>query len=220
MLIVGITGGIGSGKSTVTQLFAELGVTIIDADAIAKDILSTNTQLQQEVVTRFGDDVLDENKQLRRDKLRNIIFAEQKHKLWLESLLHPLVVQQIQDRIDQLADTIDTDPSHTRVPYCIVAIPLLAEVPASWPLINRVLVIDVDEHTQLARTMLRDHLSVDQAQAIIKAQTSRQQRLDIADDFINNEGDLAALREQVNAMHQRYLSLASMSLAESGKRGV
>lgn len=155
MLTVGITGGIGSGKSTAAQLFAELGVTIIDADAIAKDILSNNAPLQQEVIAHFGDAVLDEHKQLRREKLRDIIFADPKQKIWLESLLHPLVVKAIQDRVNQLADAIDTDPDHAQVPYCMIAIPLLAEVPASWSLINRVLVIDVDEKIQLTRTMQR-----------------------------------------------------------------
>lgn len=217
MLIVGITGGISSGKSTATQLFAELGVIIIDADAIAKDILNNNTVLQQEVIAHFGDAVLDEHKQLRRDKLREIIFADPKQKLWLESLLHPLAVQEIQARVDQLTDAADADQNHIQVPYCMIAIPLLAEVPASWPLINRVLVIDVDEKTQLARTMLRDQLSADQVQAIMDAQASRQQRLDIADDVIHNEEDVAELKEQVHAMHQRYLAFANMSLLEQTK---
>jgi dephospho-CoA kinase len=217
MLTVGITGGIGSGKSTAAQLFAELGVTIIDADAIAKDILSNNAPLQQEVIAHFGDAVLDEHKQLRREKLRDIIFADPKQKIWLESLLHPLVVKAIQDRVNQLADAIDTDPDHAQVPYCMIAIPLLAEVPASWSLINRVLVIDVDEKIQLTRTMQRDHLSADHIQAIIDAQASRQKRLDIADDVIYNEGDLAALKEQVCTVHQRYLALANMSLSEQAK---
>lgn len=208
MLIVGITGGIGSGKSTATQLFAELGVTIIDADTIAKDILSNNAPLQQEVIAHFGDAVLDEHKQLRRDKLREIIFADPKQKIWLESLLHPLVVNAIQDRINQLTDAIDADLDHAQVPYCMIAIPLLAEVPASWPLINRVLVIDVDEKTQLARTMQRDHLSANHVQAIMNTQASRQQRLDMADDVIYNESDLASLKEQINTMHERYLRLA------------
>jgi dephospho-CoA kinase len=217
MLIVGITGGIGSGKSTATQLFAELGVTIIDADTIAKDILSNNTPLQQEVIAHFGDTVLDEHKQLRRDKLRDIIFADPKQKLWLESLLHPLAVQEIQARVNQLTDAADADQNHTQVPYCMIAIPLLVEVPASWPLINRVLVIDVDEKTQLARTMLRDQLSADQVQAIMNAQASRQQRLDMADDVIHNDGDLTALKEQVQTIHQRYLALANMSPSEQAK---
>lgn len=208
MLIVGITGGIGSGKSTATRLFAELGVTIIDADTIAKDILSNNAPLQQEVIAHFGDAVLDEHKQLRREKLRDIIFADPKQKIWLESLLHPLVVTAIQDRVNQLADAVDADPDHAQVPYCMIAIPLLAEVPASWSLINRVLVIDVGEKTQLARTMQRDHLSADHVQAIMNTQASRQQRLDMADDVICNENDLAMLKEQVNAMHERYLRLA------------
>ena len=196
MLVIGLTGGIGSGKSTVSQLFADRGVPIIDADAVARDVVAPGTQALQQIIDKFGPELVNADGQLNRSRLREIIFADPHHRHWLEALLHPLIRTDISAQIDALA-----------YPYCIVVIPLLIE---SQPndRIQRILVVDCPEQLQLERTAARDNTSLSNAKMILTQQASRQQRLAAADDVIKNDQDLSHLEQQVEKLHQHYLQLA------------
>lgn len=193
MLIVGLTGGIGSGKSMVAALFAQLGVPIIDSDLIARDVVAHDKTVLNAIMARFGAQALDQNQRLDRAKLRRLVFENSAERLWLEQLLHPLIVTAIKERIMQL-----------NAAYCIVVIPLLAEKPITDNLVDRILVVDAAEDTQIARTMQRDNHTVAEVQRIMVSQATRAQRLAIADDVITNDGDMVALQQAVNFFHQKY----------------
>ncbi len=196
MLTVGLTGGIGSGKTTVAKLFSDLGVPIIDADIIARNVVAKDTPALKEITKQFGDSVLTKNGELNRKQLRDIIFNNAASRKWLEDLLHPLIREQMRDEINQLT-----------TPYCILVIPLLAENPTPHPLVQRILVIDAPETLQIERTMSRDNISIDQATSILRSQVSREHRLAIADDVITNIGNIDELKNQAAALHQKLLSL-------------
>lgn len=196
MLIVGLTGGIGSGKSTVADLFAEKGINVIDADVAARELTHPDQPAFQKIIKHFGSNVLNKDGSLNRAYLRNIIFSDQKQRVWLERLLHPLIRQHMEEKL-----------SHITSPYCIAVVPLLLEV-ESYSFINRILVIDTPESLQVKRVMARDHMSEDELEAILDRQASREQRRLKAHDVINNEGSLAELRKQVDVLHQQYLALA------------
>jgi len=199
MLRIGLTGGIGSGKSTISTLFAELGVPIIDADIIAREVVTPKQPALREITALFGDHLLDDQGQLRRKQLRQIVFTDPNKRKQLEAILHPCIRQ----RMLELANLA----THQH-PYCIMSIPLLLE--SGWQdLLDRILVVDISEHLQLERTCQRDNISEQTAQAIIATQVSRQTRLLAADDIIDNSGDSEALRQQVLQLHQNYLQLSN-----------
>lgn len=197
MFVVGLTGGIGSGKSTVTRCFSMLGINIIDADVIARDIVSVGSQTLAEIANHFGQDVLLTDGSLDRNKLRDIIFSDPQAKKWLESLLHPKIQKKIPDEIKQ-----------SRSIYTIVSAPLLIETGLDQ-IVDRVLVVDIPEAIQIERTTLRDKISSKQVQAIILSQVNRETRLKRADDIIDNSGSLEETREQVEKLHNIYLTFAS-----------
>ena len=195
MLRIGLTGGIGSGKSTVSELFSSLGAPIIDADIIAREVVAPGKPALREVCALFGDHLLNEQGQLRRKQLREIIFASPQHKQQLEEILHPRIRQAMLEQLSALEH---------RHAYCILSIPLLLE--SGWlELLDRVLVVDIEESLQLKRTCQRDHLSEKSALAIISSQSSRQERLLAADDIIDNSGQPKDLRPQVEHLHALYL---------------
>ena len=196
MLVIGLTGGIGSGKSTVAQLFAERGVPIVDADVIAREITQPNTPAWTKIIHYFGKTILLENNALDRTKLRHLIFNDPDQRLWLENLLHPLIRKEIEQRINEMT-----------APYCIAVIPLLIEV-KPYAFINRILVVDVPHALQIERVAIRDKSEKSHIDAILKTQISRQQRLAHADDIITNDGTLTDLIPQVETLHQRYLALS------------
>jgi len=198
MLIVGCTGGIGSGKSTVTRLFAALEVPVIDADLVARQVVEPGQPALQEIAEQFGPGVIDAQGELKRAKLREIIFQHPEQRRKLEAILHPRIRHTMAQQARQL-------PPNT--PYCIFSIPLLLESGQQQD-VDRILVVDAPPQLQLERTCQRDDISPAQAQAIIDSQVSRQQRLAEADDVIGNQGDLASLQAQVAALHQKYLQLA------------
>lgn len=191
-LVVALTGGIGSGKSTVSKLFEARGVPVIDADVIAREVVAPGAPLLAKVVAEFGADVVDAQGALDRRALRAIVFADPGRRRRLEALLHPRISQVMQQRISEID-----------APYCILCIPLLAET-GQASLADRVLVVDAPESLQASRVAARDDTGVEYAQAIIATQASRADRRRIADDIIDNRGDLAALEQQVAALHERY----------------
>ncbi len=202
MLIVGLTGGIGSGKSTVANAFAALSVNIIDADEIAHTLVQPNTAILAAISKQFGDDVLLADGSLNRAHLREIVFNDRAALTWLESHLHPLIQATINQRIQQLN-------SH----YCLVVIPLLIEKKALQATVDRILIIDCPEALQIKRAKIRDGCNEQMIKAIMQQQASRAERLAQADDIIENNTDLASLEQAVLSQHQRYLQLAESKLA-------
>ncbi len=196
VLRIGLTGGIASGKSTVSECFIQLGIPVIDADEVAREVVAPGTPGLRAVVTRFGEHVLDTAGALNRGALRAVIFQDPEARRDLEAILHPL----IRARMDELADAAIG-------PYVVMAIPLLVEG-GPTDRVDRILVVDTDESAQVQRVLSRDHVDETQARAIVAAQASRAQRLNVADDVLENRGSVAQLRQAVEKLHGRYLQLA------------
>lgn len=195
-LIVGVTGGIGSGKTAATNAFAELGITVVDADRVSRDVVMPGTPALNAIAAHFGaDNVINLDDSLNRRALRDIIFASHDHKKWLEQLLHPLIRQEIILQLRQ-----------SRSPYTILSSPLLLETDQQT-LCHRVLLIDAPESLQILRTVERDNTTEAGVKAIMDSQLSRQQRQARADDIIVNDKDLTALKQLVEQQHQTYLGL-------------
>lgn len=197
--IVALTGGIGSGKSTVADAFARLGVDVIDADVIARQVVEPGQPALVALRDKFGDRVLLADGRLNRAELRHIIFNSPADKLWVNNLLHPLIHAETQRQL-----------ALARSPWCLWVVPLLVEN-RLHTLANRVLVVDVDTETQLARTMARDRIGREQAEKILAAQATREARLAVADDIIDNSAAPDAITARVAVLNQRYLALAAAS---------
>lgn len=203
--IVGLTGGIGSGKTTIANIFAKHGVTIVDADIIARDVVSIDSPALSHISEHFGSDFIQADGQLNRVLLRKQIFSNDADKLWLNNLLHPMIRAKL---IKQIKDA--------QSPYCLLVAPLLIENNLT-SLVNRVLVIDVSEATQINRTTKRDNNSVKQVKSIIASQASRKIKQSHADDLLNNESNsLPEIEESVLKLHQTYLTLADNHLKSDG----
>jgi dephospho-CoA kinase len=196
-LRIGLTGGIASGKSTVSQRFLELGVPVIDADLAARAVVETGTPGLALVAERFGPSVLDANGRLDRAALRNLIFKDPASRKALDAILHPL----IRAAMEKQAENVDG-------PYLVMAIPLLIESGNPRDRVDRVLVVDVDEAVQLQRVQARDGSSAEQAGAILAAQSSRSARLAEANDVLPNSTTVADLRQAVDRLHEKYLQMA------------
>lgn len=197
MLRIGLTGGIGSGKTTVANLFAARGAPVIDTDVIARELVQPGQPALAEIAARFGADLLDGNGHLDRARLRDRVFADSGKRQALEAILHPRIQAAMEHRAAQMG-----------VPYVLLVIPLLFE--AGWQkAVDRILLVDVPVDMQRARVAARDKLAERQIDAILAAQADREQRRAGADDIIDNSGDAAALEQQVEALHQRYLRLAA-----------
>lgn len=198
MYVVAITGGIGSGKTTVANQFAELGIEVVDADVIAREVVEPGTPALAAIADHFGSEVITPDGQLDRRRLRERVFTDPQAKGWLNALLHPLIRTEMQRQC-----------AAARSPYCLLVVPLLVENRLT-ALANRVLVIDVDEATQIERTCRRDGVSREQAQAVLAAQASRAQRLAAADDVLDNQnGTPEAIKSRILALHETYLAFAS-----------
>lgn len=198
MVIIGLTGGIGSGKSTVATLFQELGVPLIDTDQIAREAVNKEQPAFARIVSRFGVSILNDNGQINRSQLRTRIFENPADRIWLEKLLHPLIRQEILARVNQL----DT-------PYCLVIIPLLFETPPN-PLLQHVLVVDAPERHQYKRVIKRDQIPHEQLKQIMRRQVSRQHRLSGADDVIYNDRDILYLKKQILRLHEKFVCMAQV----------
>jgi dephospho-CoA kinase len=194
--ILGITGGIGSGKSAVAQQFIDLGVHLVDADHAARWVVEPGQPALAKIAEHFGAEVLQSDGQLDRAALRARVFADATERRWLEALLHPLIRQRI---IDYLA--------RAESPYAVLVSPLLVES-GQHKLTQRILVIDAPEQLRVQRTMDRDQTTAEQVQAILKAQASREERLRYADDVLVNDRDLSWLRSEVERLHNFYLTLS------------
>jgi len=193
--VVAVTGGIASGKSAVTRRFQTLGVPVHDADVAAREVIAPGTPGLRAVVRTFGPGVLDSNGQLDRPAMRRHVFADDDARRKLEGIIHPRVRQWLHDRAMAQHD-----------PYCLLAIPLLAENRDAYRWVDRVLLVDAPPSTQIARLVERDGIDAALAQRMLDRQASRAERLAVADDVIDNSGSEAALDDAVMALHQRYLA--------------
>jgi len=190
---VGLTGGIGSGKTAASDIFETLGIVVVDADIVAREVVEPGEPALDAIQSHFGQDVILASGELNRARLREIIFSALKHKQWLEALLHPLIRERIIQQLNQAES-----------PYCILSSPLLFETDQHM-LVDTTLLIDVPEAIQLQRASKRDGTSPNQIQAIIEQQMDRDSKRQHADAIITNDQDMSALKTHVIHMHQRYL---------------
>jgi len=199
-LRIGLTGGIGSGKSTVAGMFEALGVPVIDADALGRELVAPGQPALAEVASAFGPEILTGDGHLDRRRLRELIFSDQAARRNLERILHPRIRDAMAARVRTL-----------NAPYCLLSIPLLLETGQTED-VDRILVVDAPEALQIERTRHRDHTSTEQTQRILSRQVGRQERLAAADDVIVNDADLDRLSEQVHRLHRVYLALPAGDL--------
>jgi len=198
--VVGLTGGIGSGKSAAAGLFAEMGAGIVDTDAIARELTASGGAALRQIRMAFGEDMIARDGSLDRGAMRRLVFGDAAAKARLEAILHPMI------RIEA-----DLRCMQSTAPYVVLVVPLLVETGFYRGRLDRVLVVDCDEATQVSRTMARSGLQAEQVRAIMATQASRAQRLEVADDVIDNGGDLAGLRVQVLRLHASYLVRAGVA---------
>lgn len=195
---VGVTGGIGSGKSRAAALFGELGADVVDSDDISREMTAAGGGAMPAIVAAFGSEVAAADGSLDRARMRRLVFEKPEARKQLESILHPRIRKLARDRVMASAAR-----------YVLLVVPLLLETGGYRDLIRRVLVVDCDESLQISRTMQRSNLDADAVRAIMAAQLPRRERLAGADDIIYNDGDVEQLRVQVTNLHQRYLKLAA-----------
>ena len=196
VLCIGLTGGIGSGKTEASRAFSRQGATVIDTDLIARELVEPGQAALSEISATFGGQLIDESGRLDRSQLRQVVFFNPEQRKKLESILHP----RIRERAIALADQAGT-------PYCILVIPLLVESARDYPL-DRILVIDTPRALQYQRVAARDAATTSEIDAILATQASREKRLAVADDIIVNDSDLEHLRNEVERLHPFYLQLA------------
>lgn len=196
MFVVGLTGGIGSGKTAATDYLAGRGVTIVDADLASRRVVAPGQPALAAIIDRFGDAMLQADGTLNRRALREIVFSDATARRDLEAITHPAIGRELRRQI-QASDT----------PYTVLVSPLLLEG-AQKNLVHRILVIDAPAEVQVARTVARDEVPAEQVAAIMNAQMARAERLALADDVVENHGPLSLLHEQLERLHQTYLELA------------
>lgn len=200
--VVALTGGIGSGKSTVANAFSRLGIAIIDADIIARHVVEPHTPGLNAIAAHFGPGIINADGTLNRRLLRESIFSQPAEKSWLNALLHPMIHQETQRQIAEATS-----------PYVLWVVPLLVENQLQHKA-DRILVIDVSPETQLQRTMLRDNVSRQHAEQILAAQATREERLAVADDVIDNDGAPDTIASDVARLHAQYLTYAAQAVAQ------
>ncbi len=197
--VVGLTGGIGSGKSAAAKIFRALGVDVVDADALSREVVEPGQPALEEIVAHFGADIIASDGSLDRAALRKIVFSEPEQKAWLERLLHPQIEALIERRIDEAQSA-----------YVVLESPLLLET-KQHKLVDRILVIDVSEDVQLARSVRRDGSDTKTIRSIIASQLDRRERSRLADDLVLNEGSLELLKANIDTLHTQYTELANES---------
>ena len=196
-LVVGLTGGIGSGKSAAADEFARLGATVVDTDAIAHELTGAGGAAVPDIQRQFGTPFVDASGAMERKRMRSLVFSDAGEKQRLEALLHPLIRAESARRIERAAG-----------PYVVLVVPLLVESPGYRERVGRVLVVDCPEALQIARVRQRSELPEAEVRRIIAAQIPREGRLAAADDVIDNSGTITALQQQVRERHRQYLQLA------------
>jgi dephospho-CoA kinase len=200
MLKIGLTGGVASGKSTACTVFSQLGIAVIDADEIARDLVEIGKPCYLNIIDIFGTEFLSKNQQLDRSKLRQLIFSDHVAKQKLEAILHPSIRQELIERSQKVKSA-----------YCILAVPLLIETNMNAA-VDRILVIDITEKNQLVRLCKRDHLPPTLANNMIHQQANRSQRLAMADDVISNNTGIQKLESSIRLIHKTYLEIANSLL--------
>lgn len=195
-MVIGLTGGIGCGKSAVSDLFTGLGVPVIDADVVAREVVEPGRPALEEITRRFGPETLSADGRLNRKRLRGIIFNDAQARRDLEAILHPRIRKSMKEQLRQLQS-----------PYAILSIPLLLET-GQENTVDRLLVVDCSPELQIERICSRDGTGPEQAREILRAQCSRQDRLSAADDVIDNSDSLEALEQEVRSLHGKYLALS------------
>tara|TARA_B100001029_G_C15057967_1_gene455927 strand:- start:217 stop:813 length:597 start_codon:yes stop_codon:yes gene_type:complete len=196
MFIVGLTGGIGSGKTVASDRFEELGVKVVDADIASRVVVENGQPALHSIEGKFGSDVISDDGSLNRAKLREIIFKDNEAKSWLEALLHPLIAKHISDEISRATSK-----------YAVLVSPLLFET-SQFEMCNRTLLIDVSKEVQILRTTARDNVSRSQVEKIISSQMDRDQKINKADDVIVNDGEINDLISKIDDIHQKYIEIA------------
>ena len=199
--VIGLTGGIASGKTTVANLFKQqFKIDIVDADIVAREVVEPGTPGLNAIVEHFGADIVRDDQTLDRAKLREKIFSNPEEKAWLNDLLHPMIREKMIEDLEQITSD-----------YALLVVPLLVENKLD-SLCDRVLVVDVDPQTQISRTVKRDNVSEEQANAILASQASREQRLALADDVVKNNPDDPDLLLQITDLHEKYLAMCKKNL--------
>ena len=194
---VGLTGGIGCGKSSVCRLFSDMAVPIVDADVVARQLVEPGQPALNQIAEIFGPDILNADGSLHRAALRKLIFSDLKYKQALDAIMHPMIYDEMEAQVRSLS-----------APYCILAIPLLLETQKKYA-VDRVLVVDCSQELQCQRVMARDHVDWAQVEAVMATQADRTSRLAIADDVIDNSSTTERLAEQVKSLHNSYLLFAT-----------
>ncbi len=191
---VGLTGNIASGKTTAAKIFSSFGIEVINADRVSKELTAKNTPAYEQIIAHYGPHIVLENGELNRKRMRDIIFSNPDERKWLENLLHPLIRTHLEHRVNLCL-----------TPYCVIEIPLLLDK-KKYPYLNKILVITAPQKLQIARVMERDNCSKEQALAILSAQPAENLRLKSADDVIINAAGLDELKQNLEKLHQKYLS--------------
>lgn len=201
MYLVGLTGGIGCGKSEAARIFADLGIPVTDTDAIAHALTASGQPVLQTIIAEFGDHYLKPDQSLDRAALRKKVFADRGARQRLEEILHPAIYDAALQSVKQ----------HANAPYQVIAVPLLLESERYRKLVNRTLLIDCDERLQISRTVARSGLSPEEVEAIMQAQMPRVERLRQADDIIVNDGSIDELRQKISQIHENYMQACIVS---------
>ena len=199
-LVIGLTGGIGSGKTSAARIFSALGVDVVDTDAIARELTQPGGATIADIRQAFTEKFISPDGALKREEMRSLVFSDSSARNTLEAILHPLIRVEVARRIADCG-----------APYGMIVVPLLLEIGAYHELIQRILVVDCSEHDQIVRAAARAGLDEPTVRAIMSAQLSRKERLQQANDIIINDADMAHLERQVNALHRKYLALANKS---------
>ena len=200
MLIIGMTGGIGSGKSEASKIFASLNIEVIDLDKISREITKKDHEAIEEIKTLFGQSLFNKENELDRKKLRDMIFSDKNLKIKLENILHPKILAEVKKKLSIFSDE----------PYVVIDIPLLFETNQYVPLISRTLVIDCELSNQIERARKRDGMEIAMVQSIISQQVDRNTRIQRGDDVILNDSSIESLEDSIKKLHEKYLNLVAV----------